>query len=121
LALTAKLTYALFELGSAGKTVLPFVMMLFAIVIYFFSKTIIPKVTRPFYHKGILLANSFSLILFYLSGNYLVLRELSVLLLAAEIAPDNYIPFVFFFYSFTFIVLLIYLVYSLFKKDRQML
>lgn len=121
LALTATLTYAMFELASIGKTVLPFVMMLFAVAIYFISKTIVPKTTNPFYYKGISLANSFSLILFYLSGNYLVVRELSVLLLGEAIAPGNDIPFAFFFYTFTFAVPLFYLVYSILKKDRIML
>jgi hypothetical protein len=121
LALTARLTYAMFELGSIGKTILPFVMMLFAVAIYFISKTIVPKTTNPFYYKGISLANSFSLILFYLSGNYLVVRELSVLLLGEAIAPGNDIPFAFFFYTFTFAVPLFYLVYSILKKDRIML
>lgn len=96
-------------------------MRLFAVVIYFLGKTIIPKVIRSFYHKGILLANSFSLIRFYFSGDYHVVRELSVLLLAAGIATDNDIPFAFFFYGFTFIGPLFYLVYSLFKKDRKTL
>ncbi|WP_339920028.1 hypothetical protein [uncultured Flavobacterium sp.] len=121
LALTATLTYAMFELGSIGKTVLPFVMMLFAVAIYFISKTIVPKTTNPFYYKGISLANSFSLILFYLSGNYLVVRELSVALLGAAIAPNSDIPFAPFFYGFTFAVPLFYLVYSILKKDRIML
>jgi len=121
LALTATLTYAMFELGSIGKTVLPFVMMLFAVAIYFISKTTLPKITNPFYYKGISLANNFSLILFYLSGNYLVVRELSVLLLGAAIAPNSDIPFALFFYGFTFVVPLFYLIYSILKKDRIML
>jgi hypothetical protein len=121
LALTATLTYAMFELGSIGKTVLPFVMMLFAVAIYFISKSIVPKISNPFYYKGVVLANSFSLILFYLSGNYLVVRELSVILLAAAIAPGHDISFAFFFYAFTFVVPLFYLVYSLLKKDRIIL
>jgi len=120
LALTATVIYAMFEIGTFGKTILPFVMMLFAVVIYFSSKTVVSKITNPFYYKGVSLANSFSLILFYLSGNYLVVRELSVVLLGTEIAPDSDIPFAFFFYGFTFVVPLFYLVYSILKKDRIM-
>jgi hypothetical protein len=61
LAVTAAVTYGIFELGVTGKH-LPFVMMLFAIVLYF-SKTIIKKLVEPFITKD-LLANSFSLVLF---------------------------------------------------------
>lgn len=121
LALTATLTYAMFKIGTIGKTILPFVMMLFAVAVYFLSKTILPKLAPYFYNKGNSLANSFSLILFYLSGNYIVVRELSVALLGAAIAPDSDIPFAFFFYGFTFVVPLFYLVYSIVKKDRIML
>jgi uncharacterized membrane protein YgcG len=121
LALAATVIYAMFEIGTFGKTILPFVMMLFALTIYFLSKKVVPKLTNPFYHKGISLANNFSLILFYFSGNYLVVRELSVALLGAAIAPNSDIPFAPFFYGFTFVVPLFYLVYAILKKDRIML
>jgi hypothetical protein len=49
LAVTAAVTYGIFELGVTENN-LPFVMMLFAIVLYFLSKTIIKKV-EPFITK----------------------------------------------------------------------
>ncbi|MFQ3174393.1 MAG: hypothetical protein ACI8W0_001512 [Flavobacterium sp.] len=118
---TASLVYTLFEFGSTGKTILPFVMMLFSAGCYLYSKTILKNLKTPFYHKGVLLANSFGLILFYLSGNYLVVRELSVALLGVEVDQNNDISFALFFYAFTFIVPATYLAYSLLKKDRRML
>lgn len=121
LATTASLVYILFEFGTTGKTILPFVTMLFSAGIYFFSKIILQNLKSPYYHKGILLANSFGIVLFYLSGNYLVVRELSVALLGVEVAPNSDISFALFFYAFTFIVPIGYLVYSLIKKDRPML
>lgn len=121
LSATTGLVYTLFEFGSTGKTILPFVTMLFSAGIYYCSKINLKKLKMPFYHKGILLANSFGLILFYLSGNYLVVRELSVALLGTEIAPNSDISFAPFFYAFTFIVPAAYLAYSLLKKDRLML
>lgn len=120
-ATTSSLVYTLFELGATGKTILPFVLMLFSAGIYFYSKPILKNLKTTFYYKGVLLANSFSLILFYLSGNYLVVRELSVALLGAEIAPNSDISFAYMFYAFTYIVPAAYLVYSLLKKDRIML
>lgn len=120
-ATTSSLVYTLFELGATGKTILPFVLMLFSAGIYFYSKPILKNLKTTFYYEGVLLANSFSLILFYLSGNYLVVRELSVALLGAEIAPNSDISFAYIFYVFTFIVPAAYLVYSLLKKDRIML
>jgi hypothetical protein len=121
LAASSSLAYILFEFGNVGKTILPFVMMLFSAGIYFYSKKILKNLKMPFYHKGILLANSFGLILFYLSGNYLVVRELSVALLGTAVAPNSDISFALFFYAFTFAVPAAYLAYSLLKKDRLML
>ena len=120
-AITGSVTFALFELGTLGKTLLPFTLMAFALGLYLSSKRIIEQLKEPFYYKGLMLVNSFSLVLFYLSGNYMVVRELSELLLGTLIGPKNDIPFAFIFYAFTFTVPIAYIVYSLLKKDRILL
>jgi hypothetical protein len=121
LASSAILFYGLFEFGSIGKTILPFTAMLFAAGFYFFTKKSIQSLTESYYYRGLLLANSFCLILFYLSCNYLVVRELSVMLLDNEILPGTDIPFAYFFYAFTLIVPILYLVQALKTKDRILL
>jgi hypothetical protein len=121
LASSAVLFYGLFEFGAIGKTILPFVAMLFAAGFYFFTKKSIQNLIESYYYNGLLLANSFCLILFYLSCNYLVVRELSVMLLGNEILPGSDIPFAYFFYAFTLIVPILYLVQALKTKDRIML
>lgn len=121
LASTAILFYGLFEFGAIGKTILPFVAMIFAAVFYFFTKKTINNLKESYYYNGLLLANSFCLILFYLSCNYLVVRELSVELLGSEVLPGQDIPFAIFFYAFTLIVPIVYLVQALKTKDRIML
>jgi len=121
LAASAVLFYGMFEFGAIGKTILPFVAMLFSAGFYFFTKKIMNNLSENYYYKGILLANSFCLVLFYLSCNYLVVRELSVMLLGNEILPGKDIPFAIFFYAFTVIVPIAYLVQALKTKDRIML
>ena len=81
----------------------------------------INNLKESYYYNGLLLANSFCLVLFYLSCNYLVVRELSVEFLGNEVLPGQDIPFAYFFYAFTFIVPVVYLVQSLKTKDRIML
>ena len=120
-AFAAVLFYGLFEFGPIGKTILPFVAMLFAAGFYFFTKKTMERLTESYYYNGLLLANSFCLILFYLSCNYLVVRELSVMLLGNEILPGTDIPFAYFFYGFTLIVPILYLIQALKTKDRIML
>ena len=120
-AFAAVLFYGLFEFGPIGKTILPFVAMLFAAGFYFFTKKTMERLTESYYYNGLLLANSFCLILFYLSCNYLVVRELSIMLLGNEILPGTDIPFAYFFYAFTLIVPILYLIQALKTKDRIML
>lgn len=121
LASSAVLFYGLFELGEIGKAILPFMAMLFAAGFYFFTKKSIQSLSERYYYNGLLLANAFCLILFYLSCNYLVVRELSIMLLGNEILPGADIPFAYFFYAFTLIVPVLYLVQALKTKDRIML
>lgn len=121
IASTATVAYSMFQIGSIGKAILPFVLMIYALVMYFISNKLTQKVQFPFYHKGILVLKNFSLLLFYCSGNYLVVRELSVLLLGNEIAPNSDIPFAWFFYAFTAIVPVFYILYGLKIQERVML
>lgn len=121
IAVTAFLFFEMFEFGDVGKAILPFVAMVFAGAFYFITKKIIKNLTKSYYYNGLLLANSFCLVLFYFSCNYLVVRELSGELLGTEVKPGTDIPFAFFFYGFTVIVPIIYLVFALKTKDRIML
>lgn len=121
ISVSALLFYGMFELGEIGKMILPFVAMLFAAAFYFITKKTISNLAKTYYYKGLLWANAYCLILFYLSCNYLVVRQLSVMLLGNEVLPGTDIPFAFFFYAFTFIVPAVYLVQALRTKDRIML
>ncbi|MEO8255194.1 MAG: hypothetical protein ABI554_12505 [Flavobacterium sp.] len=118
---TATVAYSLLELGSIGKTILPFVLMLFAIGIYFLCRKFTQKVRFPFYHKGLLFLKNFGLILFYCAGNYFVVRELSEILLGIELTPNMDIPFAWVFYAFTSIVPAFYIFYALKTQNRTQL
>ncbi|MBL0737458.1 hypothetical protein JI750_11200 [Flavobacterium sp. GN10] len=121
LSATAFLFFGMFEFGDVGKAILPFVAMIFAGVFYFLIKKLMNRLNESYYYSGLLLANSFCLVLFYLSCNYLVVRELSAELLGTEVKPGTDIPFAYFFYAFTFVVPVLYLIQALKTKDRIML
>ncbi|MBC5842416.1 hypothetical protein H8R23_13445 [Flavobacterium sp. F-380] len=121
LALTYTLVLGIFELDESIHAFLPFIMMVYALTLFFSSKTAIQNLATAYYHKGLLLAQNFTLILFYFSGNYLVVRELSVALLGQDVAIGSDIPFAFIFYAFTFIVPTAYLVLAVLKKERILL
>lgn len=120
-AASAVLFFGMFEIGDIGKTILPFAAMLTSGAFYFFTKRKITNLKEAYYYNGLVLSNNFCLILFYLSCNYLVVRELSSELLGVDVQPGQDIPFAYFFYAFTFIVPIVYLVQALRTKNRIML
>jgi hypothetical protein len=121
--IAGSLGYMTFEYLTIGKTILPFVMLLFSGGSYFISKKALQNLTIPYYYNGLKLAKGFCLILFYLAGNYYVVRELNFSLsedyFYSGVSPE--IPFALFFWAFTFIIPVVYLVLSLKNKDRMML
>jgi hypothetical protein len=121
LALTTTLAFITFNYIEWGSVFLPFVLMVYAIGMYCISKILLKNLREPFYYNGILLVKNFSLILFYFSGNYYVVREFSASLNGGyyEISPE--IPFAMFFWAFTFIVPVLYLFFGLRNKDRILL
>jgi hypothetical protein len=121
LASTTTLGFVFFNYIELGSVILPFVLMLYAIGLYFSSKVLLKNLAEPFYYNGFLLMKNFSLILFYLSGNYMVVREFSAFLSGTyyELSPD--VPFSLFFWSFTFVVPVLYLFFGLRNKDRILL
>jgi len=102
--------------GDAGKMLLPFLMMAASVAVYFVA-TSIRKIENSYFWSGcldhVILC---SLAVFYLSGNYYVVREASVVLMNAEIPAGGDIPFAIFFYAFTIIVPLVYIYLGLRKK-----
>lgn len=120
--ITGSVGYLVFDYLIIGKAILPFVMMLLAGISYFLSKKGLQNLTVPYYYKGLKLAKGFCLIVFYLAGNYFVVREAN-----ASLSQDYYeggspeIPFAMIFWCFTFIIPILYLIFSLKNKDRMML
>ncbi|MGQ7944464.1 hypothetical protein [Flavobacterium sp. WC2509] len=120
--ITGSVAYLFFDYLIIGKAILPFVMMLLSGIGYFISKKKLQNLTAPYYYNGLKLTKGFCLILFYLAGNYYVVRELNASLSGeyySGLSPE--IPFALLFWAFTFIIPVTYLVYSLKNKDRIML
>ena len=121
--ITGSVAYLVFDYLIIGKTILPFVMMLLSAFGYFISKKKLKNLSFPYYYNGLKLAKGFCLIVFYLAGNYYVVRELNFNLsedyFYNGVSPE--IPFALLFWAFTFIIPIVYLVFSLKSKDRIML
>ncbi|WP_306352535.1 hypothetical protein [Flavobacterium sp. '19STA2R22 D10 B1'] len=117
----ATLGYATYNYLEIGEVILPFVIILYSILLYYTSNMFLKNLKAPFYYNGLILVKSISLLLFYCSGNYYIVRELSATITFDyyEISPE--IPFAFFFWGFTFIIPIVYLIFALRNKDRILL
>ncbi|HEU4791150.1 MAG TPA: hypothetical protein VFS71_15800 [Flavobacterium sp.] len=121
--ITASVAYLVFDYLIIGKAILPFVMLLLSGCGYFISKNKLQNLTVTYYSRGLKLAKAFCLILFYLAGNYYVVRELNFSLSGEYyyngVSPE--IPFAIVFWAFTISIPALYLFFSLKNKDRMML
>lgn len=96
-----------------------FIVMLFGILLFFIYYKIKLKNKYIYYKNGLNITKFCALFIFYLAGNYGIIREYSN---EQGILPDNTeIPLAWFFNCFMFIVPIIYLYASIKFKDRMLL
>ena len=107
----------LFSWGGVFQQVIPFVFILVFIAVYLLAKKFKRNMELSVWANNLLLVESFSLLVVYLSGNYLVVRELSINMMGLSLAPGEDIPFAFVFYGFTAIIPAIYLYLGIRNKD----
>ncbi len=99
---------------SWGKTLLPFIMMAISAAVYFISKA---QKKFIYYADAQFVIETLALAVFYLSGNYFVVREANALL--NNQSPSVEIPFSLIFWIFTFLLPLFYLYFGARKKQRN--
>jgi hypothetical protein len=102
------------------SALLPFTGMTIATILYLLNKKF-QKVNYLIWWDNLIIVEILSLFLFYFSGNYFVVRELSISLLSIKLQEGQDIPLAFLFYAFTIIVPFLYLYKSIITKDRVML
>jgi hypothetical protein len=99
---------------SIGKTILPFVIMSLAASIYFISKS---RLISFYFEDVQQIIKTLSLIVFYIAGNYWVVREANAIL--NNTFPSIEIPFGILFWVFTFFIPFGYIFIGMRKKDRK--
>lgn len=97
-----------------GKLLLPFVNMGLAALIYFVKKRIFEEDKFFYWADCLMIIEVLALVLFYLGGNYGVVREGN----AAINDTTGQIAFAPLFYAFTALVPFIYLFFGVKRKDR---
>lgn len=109
------------KLGSVAKYIMPFVFMALSLAIYFYVKKLNANEKHFHLRKCMTVIKIIALLVFYISGNYFVIRESSVAFFDMEIVPGTDIPLAFLFYVFTAAVPLVYLYFALKNKDKHLL
>lgn len=103
------------------KFYLSFVGLILAILVYFFVVHFSKNQNFYPYFKTLDTVRVASLLLGYLSMNYLVVRELSESLMNLEITNKSDVPLAFVFYGLTFLIPLLYFFLGIKWKDKLVL
>jgi hypothetical protein len=121
LALAYLIFFLFYEFGGLFQQVIPFVFIVCFAPIYFYFKSLKTKESLSIWHNNILIVEALSLLMIYLAGNYLVVRELSVNLMNMTIGEGEDIPFAFLFYGFTILFPAAYLYFGVKNRDVVLL
>jgi uncharacterized membrane protein YgcG len=113
--------YNCFEAGGIFKQVIPFVFIFSFSAIYFLVRKLKLKDNLKIWSNNLLVLEIICLLLIYASGNYLVVRELSVNLMDLHLEEGEDIPFAFLFYLLTVAVPIGYLYFGIKNRDMALL
>ncbi|MBC6991384.1 hypothetical protein [Hymenobacter sp. BT491] len=102
--------------STIGRLLLPFALMLASAAAYYAVWKVMQHVDRFYYQACFTVLKALSLSVFYLSGNYLVVREGNALL--NDMPASTQIPFAALFYFFTVSIPVAYVYVALRKHDR---
>ncbi|HMH23965.1 MAG TPA: hypothetical protein VK563_19405 [Puia sp.] len=116
-ALLAVFFYIVAESGRTGKLFISFLLMAVSVAGYFLVTFLHQDKRYRHYRSSLELVRAASLISFYLAGNYLVVREMSVLLLHAPLRDVQGIPLGWLFWMLTVATPLFYIYRGVRKKD----
>jgi hypothetical protein len=109
------------KFGHVAKVILPFALMLLSAANYYLAQRLKKEESLFCWKDCIEVLEVIALLIFYLAGNYFVVRESSVVFFDMHLAEGENIPFAFLFYLLTAVVPLAYIWFSLKQKDRTML
>lgn len=121
LAFMAFVFYSWLKTSAFALQTMPFIMMVISGAIYYVSDLLERRKTYLFYGNALIAVSVLSLILFYLSGNYFIVRELGASMGSGGLAEVEPVPFGWFFWIWTFMIPLLYIGFGLKRKDVVLL
>ena len=111
-------TFLLFvKLGNVAKLTAPFVMMIFSGGIYLLMNILLQRKKTWLYKFSCKAVILLTLLTFYASGNYFVVRELSIEMFGLPIGAKDPFPFGWMFWILTFAIPIAYITYGILKRN----
>ncbi|NQY67242.1 MAG: hypothetical protein HRT72_05915 [Flavobacteriales bacterium] len=99
----------LHDLGGLFEALLPFELMALFGGLYLLIQKLKTRENVFFWEDQFILLDSLSLLIFYIVGNYFVVRELSIEMMDLHLKEDEDIPFAFLFYGLIVLIPILYL------------
>lgn len=115
------LFYELYEMGGIFQQIIPICFIAIFTPLYFLFRSWKTKISLVAWYYCILIGEAFSLLVIYIAGNYLVVRELSVGLMDLYLEEGQDIPLAIVFYVLTVLIPILYLYVGIKQKDMVML
>ncbi|MEP6948527.1 MAG: hypothetical protein ABI863_04610 [Ginsengibacter sp.] len=102
--------------GNIAKATAPLMMMIVSTLVYFMMKKLIDS--KTFMYRFCFKAVTFlTLITFYASGNYFIVKELSNQMFHLQLSLNDPIPMAWLFWILTLIIPPAYIIYGILKKN----
>lgn len=92
------------DIGGMAEALMPFIFMAIFGFIYWLSIKLKARLSNVIFENQFIIIKTLALILFYIAGNYYVVRELSIELMDLNLSDQDDIPFAFVFYALTALV-----------------
>jgi hypothetical protein len=113
--------YELYQAGDLTQQIIPLIMLVVFTPLYFFISQLKSNKETELWHHCLVTAEVLTLCALCLAGNYMVVRELSIELINADLAPEEEIPLAFLFYALTVFIPLTYLYFGIRRKNIVLL
>ena len=104
-------------MGGIVEALMPFIFMTVFGLLYWVAKKLQAKLPNVIFENQFIVLKTLALTLFYISGNYFVVRKLSIELMGLNLSPNDDIPFALVFYILTALVPIGYLYWGIKRKS----
>lgn len=104
-------------IGGIAEACMPFIFMATFATIHWYGTKLRVKLPNVIFDDQFVVLKTMTLLVFYLAGNYYVVREMSIRLMGLQLSAGDNIPFAIVFYLFTALVPAGYMYWGIKQKS----